>query len=171
MADARPALETTRNIKPAHLQLQPLDRLVGRWISEATHPALPNVVVSGTLSAQWLEGGHFLVIRTHNDHPDFPDAVSILGFTDVDRAPDPTDVPADPGAQMSMHYFDSRGVTRIYDALVDAATWRLFRNAPGFAQTFVGEFADDGETVLGLWRLCDDGATWRDDLRVTYRRA
>lgn len=170
MADASPELRTEHTRKPAYLQLQPLDRLVGRWTSEATHPALPGVVVAGTLSAEWLEGGHFLVIRTRNEHPDFPDSVSILGFSDVDRAPDPSDVPAEPGAQMSMHYFDSRGVSRVYDALVDAHTWRLFRNAPGFAQTFVGEFVDDGDTVLGLWRICDDGATWRDDLRVVYRR-
>jgi hypothetical protein len=170
MADARSVFTIEGRQQPAYLQLQPLDRLVGRWTSEATHPTLPGVVVSGTLTAEWLEGGHFLIIRTRNDHPDFPDAVSIIGFADIDRVPDPNDVLGEPGAQMSMHYFDSRGVTRVYDALVDAASWRLWRNAPGFAQTFVGEFADDGDTVLGLWRLCDDGANWRDDLRVVYRR-
>ena len=124
----------------------------------------------GTLSAEWLEGGHFLVIHTRNDHPDFPDAMSIIGFNHLDRVPNPDEVVLHPGQRMSMHYFDSRGVTRVYEALVDEATWRLFRNAPGFAQTFVGEFADDGDTVLGQWQVCDDGATWRDDLRVVYRR-
>jgi hypothetical protein len=71
---------------------------------------------------------------------------------------------------LSMHYFDSRGVCRVYDTLIDADTWRLWRHAPGFSQTFVGEFADDGDTVLGLWRMCTDGANWSDDLRVVYRR-
>ena len=171
MADARSVFPTDRTHTAAHLKLKPLERLVGRWTSEATHPALPGVVVAGTLSAEWLEGGHFLIIRTRNEHPDFPDAVSIIGYSDLDRVADPADVVAEPGAEMSMHYFDSRGVSRVYDALVDAATWRLWRNAPGLAQTFVGEFGDDGATIQGLWRMCEDGATWQDDLRVVYRRA
>ena len=168
MAHATPARQPSPT-QPASLQLQPLDRLVGHWTSESAHPALPGITVNGTLSAEWLEGGHFLIIRTTNDRPDFPDAVSILGFSHLDRVPDPDDV-IHPGQRMAMHYFDSRGVSRVYEALVDAATWRLFRNAPGFAQTFVGEFADDGDTVLGQWQVCEDGATWQNDLKVVYRR-
>lgn len=153
----------------AKLRLQPLDRLVGTWSSESTHPALPGVV-PGTLTAEWLEGGHFLIIRTCNEHPDIPDAVSILGITDIDRGGDPPDAATEDGSQLSMHYFDSRGFCRVFEALVDAEAWRLWRNAPGFCQTFVGEFTDGGDTVLGLWRLCEDGANWRDDLAVVYRR-
>jgi hypothetical protein len=66
-------------------ELEPLDRLVGNWVTEATHPALPGVVVHGTASIEWLEGHRFLILRSRNDHPDFPDAISIIGFTDVDR--------------------------------------------------------------------------------------
>ena len=29
-------------------------------------------------------GKRFLIIRSRNDHPDFPDAISIIGFTSVD---------------------------------------------------------------------------------------
>jgi hypothetical protein len=65
--------------------LQPLNRLVGSWSTEATHPARPGVVVHGTASIELLETQHFLIVRSRNDHPDFPDAISILGFTDVDR--------------------------------------------------------------------------------------
>jgi hypothetical protein len=169
MAEARQAVREYEQ-PAAALMLQPLDRLVGRWTSEATHPALPGAVVSGTLSAEWLEGRHFLIIRTRNDHPDFADAVSIVGFTDVDRVGEPADATAAQGTQLSMHYFDSRGVSRVYEAGIDADTWRLWRDAPGYSQTFVGEFAEDGNTVEGLWRLCEDGATWHDDLRVVYRR-
>lgn len=170
MAEARRALQRERRHTAAKLRLQPLDRLVGRWRSESTHPAMPGLVVSGTLTAEWLEGGHFLIIRTRNDHPDIPDAVSIVGFTDVDRGGDPPDAPTEEGSQLSLHYFDSRGYCRVFEALVEAGAWRLWRNAPGFTQTFVGEFADDGNTVLGLWRVCEDGAHWRDDLSVVYRR-
>src|SRR5688572_30090966 len=65
--------------------LRPLGRLLGSWATEATHPALPGVVVRGTASIEWLEGERFLILRTRNDHPDFPDAISIIGYTDVDR--------------------------------------------------------------------------------------
>ena len=51
--------------------LQPLNRLVGSWSTEATHPALPGVVVRGTTSIEWLEGQRFLIVRSRNDHP-FP---------------------------------------------------------------------------------------------------
>jgi hypothetical protein len=168
MAQARQVREDAQ--LAAESRLRPLDRLVGRWRSEATHPSLPDVVVSGTMSAEWLEGRRFLILRTTNEHPAFPDAISIVGFSDVDRAAEPTAAAADQPTQLSMHYFDSRGVSRVYDTLVDAATWRLWRHAPGLSQTFVGEFADDGDTVFGLWRMCEDGANWTDDLRVVYRR-
>lgn len=154
----------------AELTLQPLDRLVGRWSSESTHPSLPDVVVPGTLTAEWLEGRRFLILRTRNEHPDFPDAISIIGFSDKDRAGELPAAVTEQPTELSMHYFDSRGVCRVYGALIDADTWRLWRHAPELSQTFVGEFADDGDTVLGLWRMCRDGANWSDDLRVVYRR-
>jgi hypothetical protein len=170
MAHARPALERGPQQTAANLRLKPLDRLVGRWTSESTHPALPGVTVSGTLVAEWLEGGHFLMLRTRNDHPDLPDSVSIVGFSDVDREDDAPEDTAARRTELSLHYYDSRGVSRVYEALVDGESWRLWRNAPELSQTFVGEFSDDGDTVLGLWRTCRDGAVWQDDLRVVYRR-
>src|SRR5215203_2556239 len=154
MLEARQERQSDRTQVATDLMLRPLDRLVGRWTSEATHPAHQGAVVSGTLSAEWLEGGHFLIIRTRNDHPDFADAISVVGFADVDRVGEPADATAAQGTQMRMHYFDSRGVSRVYEAGIDADTWRLWRDAPGLSQTFVGEFADDGDTVFGLWRMC-----------------
>ena len=169
MAEVRQAVREDEQ-PAADLMLQPLDRLVGLWSSEATHPALPDVVVSGTLTAEWLEGRRFLILRARNDHPDFPDAISIIGFSELDRVGEPVSAAPEQQTELSMHYFDSRGVCRVYEALVDADTWRLWRHTPEFSQTFVGEFAADGDTVLGLWRICRDGANWSDDLRVVYRR-
>jgi hypothetical protein len=40
--------------------LAPLNRLVGTWTTEATHPAMPGVVVHGTVVVEWLEGERFL---------------------------------------------------------------------------------------------------------------
>jgi hypothetical protein len=130
-----------------------LDALAGDWTIEATHPAFPGTVVHGESRFEWLEGGRFLIQRSRNDHPDFPDSIAIIGV--VDDA-------------LSMHYFDSRGVHRIYDVAVDASTLRIARDEPGFSQRFAATIEDD--TVAGTWQLSRDGATWADDLAITFRR-
>jgi hypothetical protein len=78
----------------SHNQIPELDgwkRLVGRWVTEATHPLLPGTVVRGQTTFEWLEGHRFLIQRSHYDHPEIPDAIAITGVTD---------------GQLSMHYFD-----------------------------------------------------------------
>lgn len=150
----------------------PLDRLVGTWTTEATHPAMPGVVVHGTAVVEWLEGERFLTHRGRTDHPDFPDSLSVLGHMGHDRV-DGADgsVPADADeSHLRMHYFDSRGVFRVYDASVDDAAWRWWRDAPGFSQRFTGLISADGDTITGRSQLCRDGVHWEDDLQITYRR-
>ena len=148
--------------------LASLDRLVGTWTTEATHPAMPGTVVHGTAEIEWLEGERFLIQRSRMDHPDFPNSISIIGYTEVDRervAPPAAEVP-----QLSMHYYDSRGVFRVFQASADDASWRFWRNAPGFSQRFTGTFEDGGDTIVGRAQLCRNDANWADDLEITYRR-
>jgi hypothetical protein len=151
--------------------LEPLNQLVGTWATEATHPAVPGVVVRGTIVVEWLEGERFLSHRACTDHPDFPDALSIIGFTDQDRI-DHTggSAPLPDKPQLTMHYFDSRGVFRVFDVSIDKEAFRFWRNAPGFSQRFTGTFADKGETIVGRTQLCQDNIHWNDDLQITYRR-
>jgi hypothetical protein len=157
--------------------LTPLARLVGAWTTEATHPALPGVVVHGSAQIEWLEGERFLIQRTRMDHPDFPDAIWIMGLMDRDRidpAPSAAGAIASAGGdapRLCMHYFDSRGVFRVFDVGADEASWRYWRDSPGFSQRFTGTFADGGDTIVGISQLCRDDRRWEDDLRVTYRRA
>jgi hypothetical protein len=151
--------------------LEPLNQLVGRWVTEARHRALPGIIVHGTTSIEWLEGERFLIFRAHNDHEDFPDSISIIGFTDMDRvAPNAHGSQASGGSRLCMHYFDSRGVFRVYEVSVNAGTWRISRDAPGFSQRFEGTFADGGDTIAGVWQLREDDAHWNDDLSIVYRR-
>jgi hypothetical protein len=145
--------------------LQHLARLLGRWTTEATHPAMPGVVVHGTVTVEWLEGERFLIHRARTDHPEFPDSISIIGHVDRDRA----DVAH--GDALAMHYYDSRGVFRAYSAAFDAAAWRIWRDDPEFAQRFTGTYTDDGATIAGLWQTRQADGTWADDLAITYRRA
>jgi hypothetical protein len=146
-----------------------LRRMLGSWTTEATHPAFAGVVVHGTADVTWLEGERFLIHRARTDHPDFPDSISIIGVMDQDRA-EGAAVAEDSGDPLTMHYYDSRGVFRVYRASFDAHTWRIWRDSPGFSQRFTGTFADGGRTIAGVWQLSEDDAHWNDDLRITYRR-
>ncbi len=134
--------------------LQGLDALVGEWMTEASHPAFPSAVVCGRSAFEWLEGKKFLIVRASSDHPDFPDSISVIGDT----------------AGLRMHYFDSRGVHRVYEARVSEDALELSRDAPGFAQRFTGNFEEGGDRISGLWKLARDNTTWEDDLQIVYRR-
>jgi hypothetical protein len=132
-----------------------LNAFLGEWAIEATHPAFPDTVVRGQATFEWLEGERFLINRARNDHPDFPDSISVIGLVDE---------------RMAMYYFDSRGVHRVYEMSLEDDIWRIWRDAPGFSQRFRGEFSEDGSTLTGLFELSRDDSTWDDDLAITYRR-
>lgn len=108
----------------------------------------------GTAHIEWLEGEQFLIHRARTDHPDFPDSISIIGAIGRDRAhPSPDDQQAADDPQLSMHHYDSRGVSRVYQVHIEATAWRISRNAPGFSQRFTGTFTDNGNTIAGQWQL------------------
>jgi len=152
-------------------QLKLLEKLIGTWTTEATHPAMPGLTVHGSAQVEWLEGERFLIIRSRTDHPKFPDAISIIGFMDDDRVGQEGATAVDaPEGPMRMHYFDSRGVFRAQETSVDEREWKWWRIAPGFSQQFTGTFTDDGNTIDGLCKLRRDDVHWADDLRITYRR-
>lgn len=149
---------------------EPLNRLVGTWSTSMTHPAMPGIVVRGSVEIQWLEGEKFLIHRARTDHPDFPDSISVVGFMDRDRVDDSHATDNAPRPRLSMHYFDSRGVFRVYHASIDASAWRLWREAPEFSQRFTGVVSNDGNTIDGRWELSRDNVNWTSDLEITYRR-
>src|SRR5690242_8840925 len=125
-----------------------LDRLTGKWVTEATHPALPGLLVHGGVDIRWLEGRRFLLQRAKMEHADFPSSISIIGNIERDRLP-AADVSDEDG--LAMHYFDSRGVFRSYDVSLEDGVWRVWRRAPGFSQRFMATFAPDGDTITGRW--------------------
>ena len=97
--------------------LEGLRALVGEWTTEAVHPIMPDTVVPGRTSFEWLEGEKFLILRSWNDHPQFPDSISIIGETDEEEG-------------LTMHYFDSRGSFRVARASMEDGVWRIWSGGP-----------------------------------------
>jgi hypothetical protein len=137
-----------------HPALNAFDVLIGTWDTEGKH-RLFDEVVHGTTTFEWLEGGHFLVQRSHVNHELFPDAICIIG------APEG-------GEGLVMEYFDSRGVRRTYSVSLDEGVWRWWREAPGFDQRFSATLGRDA--FEGLYELAETSSDWREDMTVTYRR-
>ena len=166
--DERVIPKTQASQTPADPALRPLARLIGHWTTEATHPAVSGVL-RGSVHAEWLEGARFLIHRSVSEHPDYPDSTSIVGFTERDRVGEEhAALPA--GTPLGMHYFDSRGVFRLYRVNFDRDTWLIWRDSPGFSQRFTGTITDDGNTISGQWQVQKDDLKWEDDLEITYRR-
>ncbi|HET6917994.1 MAG TPA: hypothetical protein VFI46_00865, partial [Jiangellaceae bacterium] len=86
------------------------------------------------------------------------------------EAPDDAGDTADPGGGCTLRYFDSRGISRLCVLGAEAGVWRFWRDWPGFSQRFTGTFSADGNTITGVAELSQDGATWEEDLRITYKR-
>ena len=139
-------------------ELRRLDAFVGTWdISMHVSGRLEHEGAA-TTSFEWLEGGRFLIQRSRADDP-FPDGISIIGW-DEERG------------GCLVHYFDSRGVARLYDLTFDGSTLEMSRPyAEGdFAQRFSGRLSDDGTRMEGRWEFSDDGEEWELDFELTYDR-
>ncbi|GIH14429.1 hypothetical protein [Rugosimonospora africana] len=165
-ADIPDGIPTTR---PASLDR--LDALTGTWEMEATFaagyfgPGSPSVTGrDGRTTFEWLDGGFFLTQRFVNEHPAAPSGIAVIGPA-TDRAG-----LAVPGA-FTQHYYDSRGVARVYQMTLDGGVWKVWREAPGFWQRYTGVISGDGDTITGAWEASADGQEWKHDFGLTYARA
>jgi hypothetical protein len=137
--------------------IKSLERLIGEWTIEMVHPALPPSDTRGRVTFEWMVGEKFIVQRWEVPVPEAPDGLAII-------APD------ERGDGFLQHYFDSRGVQRVYQLRIDGDTWAMERDEPGFAQRWTSTFSDDGATIEGAWSMCTDGTTWEHDFDLVYRR-
>ena len=105
--------------------------------------------------------GDVLVQRTTLPVPGAPDSCCVV-------------VAADDGSYVQ-HYFDSRGVARLYAMTFDGRTWTLERTRPDFSpldicQRFTGTVREDRMTIDGEWQSSADGQQWKRDFGLTYTR-
>jgi hypothetical protein len=144
-----------------------LAALVGEWGMVAEFDGAPAADSGARVVFEWMPGKRFVIERWEApalDPLDMPAAgIAIIG--------------ADPegAGQFLQHYFDSRGVARIYKMSFNDGVWKLWRVSPDFSpldfsQRYTGSFSDDGETISGAWEICHDGATWEHDFDLTYTK-
>jgi hypothetical protein len=146
--------------QPSNAALERLSVFVGQWDIEITSMSFEEdktAVVRGRASFEWIEGGAFLFERSEMANPDFPRGISILG-------------PDDSAETYSMLYFDSRGVSRIYQMSFRRNVWKLWRDFPGFSQRFIGTFNDEQNIITARWEKSDDGSNWELDFKLTYTK-
>jgi hypothetical protein len=142
-----------------------LDVFAGEWVLEAGFPG-------GTAAAdgprvrsrfEWALDGQFLLQHTEVPVPGAPDSLAIIS-TDPQT-----------GAY-TQHYYDSRGVVRLYAMTFAGGVWTLTRESADFSpldfrQRFTGTFSPDQNTISGAWEKSFSGAGWEHDFNLTYRRA
>jgi hypothetical protein len=110
---------------------------------------------------EWTLDGRFLLQRTEVDHPDAPDSLSVIGLN--------------PGGDgYHQHYFDTRGVVRLYSMTFVEGIWTVLRESEDFSpldfrQRYTGRFSPDGRTIAGAWEI-DHGPGWEKDFDLNYFR-
>jgi len=140
--------------------------LIGEWHGEGEIPIEPPMKV--TVEAKISRLGKFILFSTVGKPAEVPDSVSIIG-----GAPE--------GEPQPMHYFDSRGVKRLFVMAVKDSTVKIWRapgedwngpDGPGFNQRFIGEISADGTTIRGRWErgMGDAGDKWEIDFPIDYVR-
>lgn len=143
--------------------LERLAVFVGNWSMAAEFKDVPPADVGARVVFEWMPGKHFLIQRWEVPVPEAPDGIAIIG--------------ADPEAESNFlqHYFDSRGVARVYKMSLSDRVWTLRRDTPDFSplefsQRYTGTFTDDGKTISGAWEISHNGTTWEHDFDLTYTK-
>jgi len=148
------------------MKLMEFAPLIGNWRAEGQIPIEPPMTISREARIERL--GEFIVFTATAEPAEVPDSLSVIG-----GAPD--------GEPQPMHYFDARGVKRLYLTALDGSTWRIWRapgedwngaHGPGFNQRFIGEISADGTTIEARWErgMGAGGDQWEVDFPITYTR-
>jgi hypothetical protein len=149
---------------PSETSLTALEPLVGEWILLAAFGDTPPVDIGARVRFEWLPGERFLIQRWEVPIPEAPDGIALIGAD-----------PENEGRYLQ-HYFDSRGIARVYRMSFEDGVWKLWRDEPDFtpldfSQRYTGTFSADGTTIAGSWEICHDGKTWEHDFDLTYTKA
>jgi hypothetical protein len=143
-----------------------LGPLIGEWSlamvmpGQETPQELPDV--GARVTFEWLGEKAFLLERWTVPIPEAPDGLAVIGW-DEGRG------------TFLQHYFDVRGVARVYEMSFDGRIWKLERTRADFSpfdfsQRFTGTMTDDGTQIAGTWEIAHDLRTWEKDFDLIYTR-
>jgi hypothetical protein len=146
--------------------MERLDAFVGEWVMAASFPD----ATEGRATFEWMPGKRFLVERWGFPRSAFPGAGEDIEFGGI------AIVGLDTGTEGYLqHYFDSRGVARVYRMSFTRGVWKLWRTSADFSpldfsQRFEGSFSEEGTTIEGHWEISHKGARWEHDFDLRYTR-
>lgn len=127
--------------------LEAFEALIGTCATEATHPMV-DAVVLGRVTFEWLEGGRFLIQRSHN-------AMSCSPTRSASSA-----LPR-PATAWSRNP-SARAACGGHTASRSTTACALLERRTGFDQRFSATLGHD--SFEGLWQLAKTPGDWRDDL-------
>ena len=147
-------------------QNQLLEPLIGEWSMAMVMPGqevpheLPDV--GARVTFEWMGERAFVLERWRVPIAGAPGGLAVLGW-DEGRG------------TFLQHYFDERGVARVYEMSLEAGLWKMERTRPDFSpfdfsQRFTGRFSGDGSRIDGTWEIAEDHRTWRKDFDLIYSR-
>jgi hypothetical protein len=153
--------------QPENDAVERLEPFIGEWSMEAVFPSsspAAGMQAEGIARTvfEYLTGRRFVVQRWEVPHPQAPDGVAVIGW-DSGRG------------SLLEHYFDSRGVARLYEMSFGDGLWKLSRTAADFspldfAQRYTGTISEDGRAIRGRWEISADGSRWEHDFELNYNK-
>jgi len=140
--------------------------LIGEWSMAIVMPGeerpakLPDI--GARVTFEWMEGQAFVLERWTVPIREAPDGLAVIGW-DEGRG------------TFLQHYFDQRGVARVYEMSLANGIWKLERTKPDFSpfdfsQRFTGTLTVESERIDGTWEIANDHETWTKDFDLIYTR-
>src|SRR6266487_5878464 len=129
-----------------------LDIFIGEWRLEAPAFPIPTELADDARATfEWTLDGTFLLERSYIPGPAAPDGLCLVGLDGDDG--------------YTQHYFDSRGIARVYAMTFDGRDWTLERNrarlhTAQLPPTLVRNVQHRPHQNRGRWESSPDGSTW-----------
>ena len=118
--------------------------------------------VDARVTFEWVGHQAFVLERWTVPIPEAPDGLAVIRWDEG-------------SGTFLQHFFDERGVARVYEMTLGDGVWTLERTKPDFSdftfsQRFSGMFTHDGKRIDGTFEIAHDHVTWEKDFDVVYTR-
>jgi hypothetical protein len=143
-----------------------LEPLIGVWSLAMVMPGEPTPAklpdIGARVTFEWMGDKAFMIQRWTIPIPGAPRGLAVIGW--------------DKGRDTFLeHYFDDRGVARVYEMSFGSGVWKLQRTQEDFSpfefsQRFTGTLTEDGKRIDGMWEMARDHKSWKKDFDLIYTR-